>query len=324
MFSNNFFPSFFGLLQDFNGVKIGFSIITPESERVDQDTRTELDFSEASTRNQTWVRNYNVITQTYLVGPSIAHLINPNLSIGMSLFAMQRSRSVIDNQWVDWKNQDNQWDWSNKYIEENGLGLLPIFGIQCMPLPEVSVGARLKTPYIIKADASIETINKPVVTTTSRSVRNTYDLKKEGYLYQPLSLNLGVAWFASSQLLLTTDIDYYKEHLSKNLFFKKKAIVNISSGVEYFLNRNISLRGGIYTNNSNVHTVFSTVDDINLLGLTASIGYETEFSSISIGIDFSQGTGNTALENSSNSKTLNLYDSTYKSYYLFFSGSYRL
>jgi hypothetical protein len=128
----------------------------------------------------------------------------------------------------------------------------------------------------------------------------------------------------SSQLLVTTDIDYYHSHLSKNLFFKKKAIINISSGLEYFLNRNISLRGGIYTNNSNVHTSFSSVDDINMLGVTASVGYETEFSSISIGLDFSQGNGKTALENSNDPTKLNFYDSNLKAYYLFFSGSYRL
>ena len=319
MFSNNFFPSFFGLLQDFNGIKLGFSIITPESERIDQDTRTELDYSQTSTRNQTWVRNYNVTTQTYLVGPSIGLLINPNFSIGMSVFAMQRSRSVIDNQWIDWKNRDNIWHWENKYIEENGLGVLPIVGLQFMPVPEVSVGARLKTPYIIKADAVVESINKHVSVTTSVSEQKTYNLKSQGYIYQPLSMNLGVAWFASSKLLLTTDVDYYHSHYASNEFFKKKPIVNISSGMEYFFNRNISLRGGLYSNNSNVHTVFSSVDDIDMIGVTTSLGYETEFSSISIGLDFSFGEGKTYLNDLNNP-----FDSTYKSYYLFFSGSYRL
>ena len=90
------------------------------------------------------------------------------------------------------------------------------------------------------------------------------------------------------------------------------------------MNRNISLRCGLYTNNSNIHTLFSSVDDINLIGMTASIGYETEFSSISLGIDYSQGNGKTALKNSENSNYLNLYDSNLRSYYLFFSGSYRL
>ena len=260
----------------------------------------------------------------------MAFLINPNLSAGMSIFAIQRSRAVIDNQWVSYTNQENQWGWENKYIEENGLGVMPIVGFQYMPSPELSIGAKVKAPYIIKSDAIVDTINKNVSVTTSVSQQNNFSsLNSTGYLYQPISATIGAAWFLSSQLLVTTDVNYYHLHLARDIQFQRKPIVNIASGVEFFLNRNISLRGGVYTNNSNAQNVYHSLDDINMYGITSSVGYETEFSSISIGLDFSFGTGKSylqknSLENLKDSDLYNSYDSTYKSYYLFFSGSYRL
>lgn len=93
-------------------------------------------------------------------------------------------------------------------------------------------------------------------------------------------------------------------------------------GVEYFLNPTWALRGGVYTNNANTNSDVATYkqDHVNLIGGAFSLSRYTKGSNITVGINYSQGSGQADLFNSSTRvqnvsvNSMNLFISTAASF----------
>lgn len=312
--SSSFFPSYFGVLQDYDDIKLGFSIITPESDVLKQDDAVNL-----KDTNRRFVRNYNENNFVYLMGPSIAMEVDPSLAVGASLFLSQKNRDIIDNQWI-FNNTLSQWEWSNFYSKESSTGLDAVAGIQYMPSKKWSLAFVVEDTWDITAEANQQTITANHL--SSFEANGNFDLLKFGYKSRPLKCTMGCAYFISSTMMWTFDLKYYPEHDAENNQFDRKAVLNYATGIEYYYTTNIPIRVGFYTNFSNVKEMYAGAYDIDLYGLTASIGWETESSSLSTGFDYSWGEGKIGFEDSSG--YLGFFDADMSNLYLFFSGSYKM
>lgn len=80
-----------------------------------------------------------------------------------------------------------------------------------------------------------------------------------------------------------------------------EATWNLAGGMEYFLNPTWALRGGLYTNNANTKSDVSTYkkDHVNLYGGSFSLSRYTKASNITVGMNYSHGSGEADLFNSS-------------------------
>ncbi len=101
-----------------------------------------------------------------------------------------------------------------------------------------------------------------------------------------------------------------------------EATWNIAGGAEYFLNQNWALRGGLYTNNANTKSDVANTkqDHVNLYGGSFSMTRYTKGSNITAGINYSAGSGEADLFNSSSRvqnvtvNSVNLFISTSASF----------
>jgi hypothetical protein len=315
-YSSAIIPSFFGMVQDFGKLKLAFSMIVPQAESINQDVSVYIKSQNNPTANNTRViRNYDENNFLYMLGPSIAYEISESLSIGTSVFLNIRDRKWTDNQWSNKYLQDNEWEWQNKYSEESCNGITGIFGLQFMPDEQLSLSVVLENSYDFYAKASQQTI---IATANSnQATEGEYNLLDLGYNSIPLSLRTGAAYYFSPYLLWTCDIKWHPGYDGANEQFDKKEVVNFASGLEYYYSQNIPIRIGYYTNKSNLKSYYDGAYNIDLQGITMSIGLENEFSTFSVGLDYSYGRGNIQIGDT-------LFDAKMENLYLFFAGSYML
>jgi long-subunit fatty acid transport protein len=315
----SFIPNYFGLLQDYEDFKIAFSFIIPEGNEFNQDNLIDLQYATTS-NNKEYLRNYNEKTFLYLLGPSVAFEINDSWSVGGSLFLSRRTRDFIDNQRVVWGNQANKWEWSNLNSEAFSWGTLGVLGLQYMPSSALSFGLTIRDSKDFIAEANQQSLSASANGTVRG--QGEFDLLALGYKSVPASITSGMAYFFSPYLLWTADVHFYPAHKASNVQFSRKSLLNFATGIEYYASINLPIRFGLYTNNSTLNEFSQGAFDVDMLGLTFALGYETEFSSLSLGIDYSFGRGQIAIPDAD--KNLQFLNSEMQNFHVFFSGSYMI
>lgn len=331
IYSSTFVPSFFGIMQDFDRFKVAFSMINPKAEVFNQDNFTVLETS-VSTNPTSHLRNYNEKNMLYLFGPSLATMVTDSLAIGGSLFLSHTDREFINNQLVNYKNTtdswgNNPWAWDNSYSEESAWGLMGILGAQYMPSKEMSVSLVIKDGWDFSAQAKQQFINAVSVNSTvspNSPVYSEYqtDLLPLGYKQVPFSITTGMAYIFSPSLLWTCDLSWFLEHPASSYYFDNKSIYNLATGLEYYLTSNLPIRLGVYTNNASRTYMYDGMEAIDLIGTTFGIGWETEFSTLSLSMDYSFGSGVHYLQDSEGTKRP--FDATMQNLAISFSGSYMM
>ncbi|HAR63971.1 MAG: hypothetical protein DKM50_13005 [Candidatus Margulisiibacteriota bacterium] len=327
--SSAFIPTYFGILQDFNQFKFAFSVITPKADVFNQDTLTSFDTNNSANMTE-FLRNYDERSLFYMIGPSVGMLINDSFALGASVFVTSTGREWIDNQWINYKNQignwgSNVWQWQNVYWEESSYGMMGIFGAQYMPSKQLSVSLVLKEGIDFYAKAkrqdmiATSDVDTPAL---PKYTETTIDLLSQGYRSFPLSLTSGMAFFVSPSLLWTADISWYFPYNAPGKYFSNKEMINAATGLEYYLTLNTPIRFGVYANNSSLAYTSNGAKDIDLLGTTFSVGWETEFSSLSLGIDYSFGKGKIYM--SDEYGVLLPFSADMKNLSVTFSGSYMM
>ncbi len=104
-------------------------------------------------------------------------------------------------------------------------------------------------------------------------------------------MTIGVAWFASAYALVAADFDYYLIDDDD-----KVNVLNVSAGIEYYLDEKNVLRGGFYTNYDNDKEPSSSttgVDKIDMFGITAGYSLFNGPTMITAGAVLSYGVGKT-------------------------------
>jgi long-chain fatty acid transport protein len=317
--SSSLLPNFFGIIQPLGKFKFGFSYAVPDSIKEDQDQIFYGSFATGLGSPATqYIINFNNEDNTYLFGPSLAMEIAKNLSAGLTLYIYHRSAQSILNQHI--LLSSGAYEWSNQYIEKVERGYKPILGFMYTPVEKVSVGISIGRTFVYGSSVDSQVIFKDANAGTVNDFTLTLVNDSESRDY-PWDLRLGVAYFPSSSLVLSGDVNYYTK-VSDPVRGDRVAVMNVALGAEYFLNKSWAVRGGLFSNMANTPDVeagrFNQDEKIDLYGLSLSISNFTRNTSITFGGNLSMGSGDAQIL--ANTASIQSVDST--SWMIFLSSSY--
>lgn len=323
--SSTLLPNFFGIIQPVGKLKVGFSYAVPDSNQEDQDQSFKRDFF--TWGSTTHVINFNNKNDTNLFGPSAALQLADNLSVGVTLYAHNRSTEAILNNTIQSDDKLN-YLWVNSYLESDEWGLKPIVGVMWSPVDKLSLGLTVSKTFIFTSDVisqSTVTTNDPAIETVNVLLRSNENLgvssDKRKYPYQ---VTAGVAFFPNSSLLLAGDISYYSafDYQFFGNTVKRDAVINGAVGAEYFLNRNWALRGGLFTDFASTPDIRNDTSEqpehVDLYGGSLTVSHFTKNTSISCGGSYKIGSGKSKINGGANG----IQDVDANNWTLFVSSSY--
>ncbi len=314
--SSSLLPNYFGVVQPLGRFKVGFSYAVPDSSMEDQSqTFGSLDLN-ASIKPfnpgvgiSSYIINFNNENNVYNIGPSIATEITDNISTGLTLYYYQRKALWILNQII--KTTNDGFEQTNQYYHADEKGIRPVLGFMWSPVNNVSIGLALSKVFITSSNIDIQSsyVRENIYTSPTNSSEKSLpgdptnpsgssnDKRKT-----PKQISLGLAWFPSASVLLTTDINYFSvKSVGDIVSFKGHTdsgiedVVNIALGTEYYFTRNWALRAGLYTDYANTPDVqtggINQNEHIDLYGGTMSISHFTRNTSVTLGGGLTLGSG---------------------------------
>lgn len=322
--SSALLANYFGIIKPMGDYKIGFSYAVPDA--VNEDLSQTVRNVPSAISDFDFTINLNNRDNTYNIGPSFAAAINDNLSFGITLYVHQRDILIIQNQFLARVDGTNQW--TNSYFKLNETGLKPIIGFNWSPVEKLSLGLSVSNITLISSsairqdtcsnsttsgcdgdDTTVDPFSVPTLTSFS---------EKRKY---PTRIALGAAYFASSNLLVSTDITYHTA-VTDQVYGDKVSTVDAALGTEYYLSKKWALRAGLFTNVANTPTIQSGVtsieEHINLYGGSLSLTHFTGDTSVTIGGSLSYGLGKAQIGTSST----DVQDASTFGWTMFLSSSY--
>jgi long-chain fatty acid transport protein len=279
--SSSLLPNFFGITQPLGRLQFGFSYAVPDSIREDQD---QVFYSLPNNIDQ-YVINFNNDDNTYNFGPSLAYEVNSSFSVGATLYLHHRSNQWILNQLVIM--QDGSYEWSNQYFELVERGVRPILGVMISPVDKLTIGLSIAKTFLYSSSINDQIIRNDI----TPPIDFPLNMQERKYPYE---IHAGVAYFASSSLLITADGNFFtkiEDPAGDRVF-----VFNGAVGIEYYLDKHWAMRGGLFSNMANTPELQagSTVpqdEKIDYYGLSASISNFTRNTSITLGGNISKGSG---------------------------------
>lgn len=266
--------TFIGYMKRFGRSVIGLSYAIDDSTEVHQDQIFENDL----------VLNRRGDDRTYKYGPSWAYQFSENFSWGVTLYVYQREYYMQTNRLLDTKDDNSRWSFD--YTKGSELGYHTKTGFLLAPSENISLALTLEKTgfthtehYLLRQtkDAGSATIN--------------YSQNKEinSPRKTPLSITFGFAWFATAYTLFTSDFDYH--YLDEE---NKVNVLNVSMGLEHYINEQHVLRGGLYTNFDNdiaPSAATTGIEKIDTFGFSAGYSIFNGPTMITIGAILSYGIG---------------------------------
>lgn len=253
--SQSLFPSMVGVTQNMGPGKLGLGFFATNSETIDQSDRLELP-AEGAIPQRRLTRHLLSQNNTYIFGPAYALEITDNLAIGLSLMGKIRTFKSIDDQLFLVSNgTDYSYSITNILQTQTEYGLMPILGLQYMPIPKWSLAVTVSRPFLkgnarktssrtkLNTDQSI-----PVPTGNFTSDFTETEASDNYEITSPFSCTFATAYFASKTWLLSAQTDIFQ-----NLNFSGIAApvtINWSFGTEYFVFDWLAIRGAVYSNNA--------------------------------------------------------------------------
>lgn len=326
--SSGMVANYFGATQPIGDKStIGFSIAIPNYDLEDQsdDFRNFTPSTKAQSLGMTKIDSqqidFNNQDSTTLAGVSFATAIDKDWSVGVTLYGYMRKKELTNWQHVKASGVSggNNVLLDGTYyqkIQTDEFGLQPRLGIMWAPADKISVGLMMQTTFILSQSPQMrEQSTYNLCTESAAGSGNfsncaTYDnqldpldlskasssaLQKTKNNELPIETNLGIAYFATDALMYTADFSFANQN---DIY---EATWNLAGGMEYFLNPTWALRGGLYTNNANTKSDVSTYkkDHVNLYGGSFSLSRYTKASNITVGMNYSHGSGEADLFNAS-------------------------
>lgn len=291
-------PNYFGLVQQFGPGMLGFSYAVPESVQMRQ--KQTFENIQGADDIDEFTFNLNNTDKTYLFGPSYAFKISENLSVGGTLYYYYRDVEIITNQFIRFDTGVDVI--SNQYSSRTDHGAKPILGVIWDPVDNVSLGFTLSKLFLFNSDSEIQAINNSDIDPGDFTLFNIKNSDKDRY---PLSIALGMAWFYSPSLLMSWDLKYSDSE------DERESVLNTAFAAEYYTSDRFALRTGFYTDISSAPNVSSSstseADHIDIYGLTLSGTFFSGKTSVSLGLDYGFGKGESQVFSSSNT----VYDVEY-------------
>ena len=269
----------------------GFGVFTPKMEK-----RHLI----SASPDRTGATHFDYNDQTLWIGPAAAWAPeDSSLSFGAGVFAVYRDYGATESAFL-------QHDYTaSGAMDLETLGLLATLGVQADLGEGWSAGATVQTPTLRVWDDGKMSINGSESGDGFDMGIYTSDVRADNYI--PLQLaagigksgeNWGVAldaiWHPSANYdLARWNIDGLSAKQRMNLH----SVLDVSLGGEYVVADRYPIRAGFYTAMSAVRLPDDpedfdfTTSDVDMYGITFSVGRRSEKMSVNIGVDFAFGSG---------------------------------
>lgn len=264
-------PAATGNVIDWNGYKLGLSIVAPDFDQFNGDVFSTTDK----------FRNLNFLDESLWVGGSIARAIDSQQHIGITLYYTARNLSVRTDERTQASATDISFKTVEKSIKENSI--LAILGYFREINDKWAVGTSVRftaLPIAGKGDVSETSII--VNSGTINTDINEYGaLKTENFI--PARMNLGVSYKPSDDWIWAWEANLHEGYsftdLNQPVFAKRvrrKAVWNFSAGGEKSFYEWLKGRIGVFTNFSahpdpDVSLNVDQEDKVDMLGFSANI-----------------------------------------------------
>lgn len=199
------------------------------------------------------------------------------------------------------------------------IGIQPNLGIQFAATDRFSIGLNLKFGSfltqnyerrtetrqlkLLKSDQEqIDGLNAPI-SLNPQIIDAAHSSGDELELDKPLGsmpsvARLGLAYFASTRLLITTDAEYIsavEDADSGAALYGKEAVLNLMAGIEYYTTPSLPVRFGIFTNNDArpalSETEINQRDKVDYTGASIFLAWVQPNSQVGAGIVLQSGSG---------------------------------
>ncbi|MCK9418035.1 MAG: hypothetical protein M0R70_01495 [Nitrospirae bacterium] len=302
--SSSLLPNYFGVVQPMGKFKVGISYAVPESIMEDQDqTFHDLPLSSGiagynppGTYISSYIINFNNESTKYNFGPSIAAELADNFAAGFTLYYYQRKTQWILNQIIKTSNGGSEW--TNDYFQTEEWGLRPVLGFMYAPVDKFSMGVAVSQVLIQGSDTTYQHSyrRENIAVDNIPSNNNVVSLPDGQSSFgerrkYPAQVSLGLAYFPTQSLVLSTDLNYFTKVGQVNA----DAVLNLAVGAEYYFSKFWAMRGGFFTDYANTPKISSTEmnqnEHIDLYGTTLSVSHFTRHTSVTFGGGYNYGSG---------------------------------
>lgn len=297
--SSTLVPNFFGIVQPLGEGTLGFSYVVTDAVNEDQDQT----FLEVGGAVDDFVINLNNEENTYKVGPSYARELAPGLSLGATLYLHVRNQETMSNQTYTFDDPAVAPEWFYQQTQTDEVGMEPVLGLMWSPVDRLALGLTLRRPLILTSDSYAITVCHTASAASATAlcpegnIRWTSDDSGTKREY-PWQLGLGLAWFASQELLLAADLNYYTEVDDPLEDRTLEATWNLAVGLEYYLTPGWALRAGLFSNRANTpgdagdfESLVTQYEHVDYTGGSVSVTRFTRTSSLTAGVSHAIGSG---------------------------------
>ena len=279
----------------------------------------------------------HVTDRTLWSGIGYAYKLTPALRLGFSGFYVLRSvkdsEDVATNAMVGESGVDVFQIASNEISLVNG-SVVMMGGIKYLPTSKIALGLNFQLPSLqlhsrsslrftrgqsipgcpTSTDCSIEDVFDDGAQSTFEQI--ALDTAKSHTKYAP-ALRFGASYTEQSKYILSLDLSYHwpvsykliglgevSEELRNSLPFtnevKRERVVNANLGGEFWIIKQVSIAGGVFSDFSSAPDILSIpvtqqLPKIDLLGLTMALSYVAEHSLSRLGFVYSFGAGHDVL-----------------------------
>ena len=308
------------------GTVAAFSVFVPS-----QSTAREiLAFSERQ-----HYYNYSQDEQTLQLGPSLGHVVHDRLSIGASVFGVYQPASEFQN--LYWGDYSYTYAANYKY---SVLGVIGTLGVQYRLGNEWSAGVAFTTPSATLSGEGRVQVSEVMGDEDTAGAGAVYydDLEADNGI--PAQLRAGFGWKRAGAGSAGLDVTH---HFSRSYDWmdgmqdgesivirqKREAVTDVQVGGEYVFRKRYPLRAGFFTSFSAAPDLdpedATTPSQIDLYGLTASVGSVGENVVLNFGLSCVWGNGDafgTRLDEAGDLETV-VSETSERSTYVFASTAYR-
>ena len=245
--------------------------------------------------------NFSQDGQMLLLGPSVGHAVGERLSIGASVFGIYQTASDFEN--LYWGDHSYTYAANYKY---SVVGVIGTVGAQLRVADEWSVGLAVTTPSGTLAGSGRVQLSEVQGDAEVSGADAIYydDLDADNGL--PAQVRAGIGWqrpgVGSAGLDLTHHLarnfkwmDGAQDGASITIRQEREAVTDVQVGGEYILRKRYPLRAGFFTSFSSAPDLdvekTSSPSQIDLYGVTASIGAVGENVVLNFGLSYVWGRG---------------------------------
>ena len=241
--------------------------------------------------------------QTMLAGPAVGWQVNPRLALGCAVLGLYQTYDSLMNFY--WGDAAVAYTRDMSYYN---FGVIGALGAQFQVNDRLRLGATLTSPcqgILGKGNVTDNAVSGEAGEGDQSEVVDYQDLDAENGM--PGAIRIGLTWGSEREWQLAADATYHFSRTIKPLSGRTpegepvaieqhcREVLDFSLGGEYYLHRKYPLRAGFFTSRSSApDPVADNTDEagqIDLYGLTATVGVEMKNAASNIGLNYLWGQG---------------------------------